>query len=144
MALISQVSALKSRVPFLNIFDGFRTSHEISKIDGIPDEVIKAMMPEDRIMAHKKRSLDPDHPVVRGTSQNPDVFFQAREASNTYYLNAPEIVQNTFDEFYNHTGRQYKLFDYVGHPEAEKVIVIMGSGQGPVMEAVNTMVKNVV
>ena len=142
MALISQVSALKSRVPFLNIFDGFRTSHEISKIDGIPDKVIKAMMPEDQIMAHKKRSLDPDHPVVRGTSQNPDVFFQAREASNTYYINTPEFVQETFEEFYKHTGRRYKLFDYVGHPNAEKVIIIMGSGQGPVMEAVNTMVNN--
>jgi pyruvate-ferredoxin/flavodoxin oxidoreductase len=141
-ALISQVATLKSRVPFLNIFDGFRTSHEISKIDGIPDDIIKDMMPEDEIMAHKKRSLDPDHPVIRGTSQNPDVFFQAREASNIYYDKVPGIVQETMDEFYAHTGRRYNLFDYVGHPKAEKVIVIMGSGQGPVMEAVDTMVKS--
>jgi pyruvate-ferredoxin/flavodoxin oxidoreductase len=141
-SLITQVVTLKSRIPFLNIFDGFRTSHEISKIDAIPDDIIKAMMPEDKIMDHKKRSLDPDHPVIRGTSQNPDVFFQAREAANSYYDNVPEIVQNTMDEFYEHTGRKYSLFYYVGHPEAEKVIVIMGSGQGPVMEAVETMVKN--
>ena len=138
-SLISQVATLKSRIPFLNIFDGFRTSHEISKIDAIPDDIIKAMMPEDKIMDHKKRSLDPDHPVVRGTSQNPDVFFQAREAVNLFYDKVPEIVQNTMDEFYEHTGRKYSLFYYVGHPEAEKVIVIMGSGQGPVMEAVETM-----
>ena len=141
-ALISQVATLKSRVPFLNIFDGFRTSHEISKIDSIPDDIIKAMMPEDKIMDHKKRSLDPDHPVIRGTSQNPDVFFQAREAANLYYDKVPGIVEKTMDEFYEHTGRKYSLFYYVGHPEAEKVVVIMGSGQGPVMEAVDTMVKN--
>ena len=141
-ALISQVATLKSRVPFLNIFDGFRTSHEISKIDGITDDIIEAMMPEDKIQEHKNRSLDPDHPVLRGTSQNPDVFFQAREAANGYYQKVPGIVQDTMDEFYQHTGRKYSLFYYIGHPEAEKVIVIMGSGQGPVMEAIDTMVKN--
>lgn len=141
-ALISQVATLKSRIPFLNIFDGFRTSHEISKIDAIPDDVISSMMPEDKIMDHKERSLDPDHPVIRGTSQNPDVFFQAREAANLYYDKVPEIVQETMDEFANHTGRKYSLFYYVGHPEAEKVIIIMGSGQGPVMEAVDTLVNN--
>ena len=141
-ALISQVATLKSRIPFMNIFDGFRTSHEISKIDDISDDVIKDMMPEDEIMAHKKRSLDPDNPVIRGTSQNPDVFFQAREAANLYYDKVPGIVEKTMDEFYKHTGRKYSLFYYVGHPEAEKVVIIMGSGQGPVMEAVDTMVKN--
>ena len=141
-ALISQVATLKSRVPFMNIFDGFRTSHEISKIDAIPDDIIKDMMPEDKIMEHKKRSLDPDNPVIRGTSQNPDVFFQAREAANSYYQKVPGIVQDTMNDFFKHTGRRYSLFYYVGHPEAEKLIVIMGSGQGPVMEAVDTMVKN--
>ncbi|MBE9490486.1 MAG: pyruvate:ferredoxin (flavodoxin) oxidoreductase [Bacteroidetes bacterium] len=140
-ALISQVATLRSRIPFLNIFDGFRTSHEISKIDAIPDEVIKAMMPEDKIMDHKKRSLDPDSPVIRGTSQNPDVFFQAREAANTYYDKVPEIVQDTMDEFYKHTGRRYSLFYYLGHPEAERVIIIMGSGEGAAREAVNAMVE---
>jgi pyruvate-ferredoxin/flavodoxin oxidoreductase len=141
-ALIAQVATLKSRVPFLNIFDGFRTSHEISKIDAIADETIVAMMPENNIMAHRKRSLDPDNPVIRGTSQNPDVFFQAREAANGYYDQVPDIVQETMDEFYKHTGRKYSLFHYVGHPEAERVVVIMGSGQGPVMETVETLVAN--
>jgi len=140
-ALISQVASLRTRVPFLNIFDGFRTSHEISKIDEIPDDIIKAMMPEDKIMEHKKRSLDPDHPVIRGTSQNPDVFFQAREASNPYYEKVPGVVQEVMDEFYKHTGRRYSIFYYLGHPEAERVIVIMGSGQGAVREAVEAMVN---
>jgi len=141
-ALISQVATLRSRVPFVNVFDGFRTSHEISKIDAIPDTVIKAMMPENEIMAHKKRSLDPDHPVVRGTSQNPDVFFQAREAANTFYEKVPSIVQKTMDDFYKHTGRQYNLFDYVGYPKAERIIIIMGSGEGAVKETVDTLVNN--
>ncbi len=141
-ALIAQVATLKSRVPFLNIFDGFRTSHEISKIDAISDETIKAMMPEDKIMEHKKRALDPDHPMIKGTSQNPDVFFQSREAANLYYDKVPVIVQETMDEFYAHTGRRYQPFQYIGHPEAEKVIIIMGSGQGPVREAIDTMNKN--
>ena len=140
-ALISQVSTLRSRIPFLNIFDGFRTSHEISKIDAIPDDIIKAMMPEDRIMDHKKRSLDPDNPVIRGTSQNPDVFFQAREAANVYYDRVPGIVQEVMDEFYQHTGRDYKLFDYVGHPQAERLIIIMGSGEGAVRETVDTLLS---
>tara|TARA_R110000787_G_scaffold17143_3_gene54114 strand:+ start:9804 stop:13337 length:3534 start_codon:yes stop_codon:yes gene_type:complete len=141
-ALISQVATLRSRIPFLNIFDGFRTSHEISKIDAIPDDIIKAMMPEDAIMAHRKRSLDPDNPVIRGTSQNPDVFFQSREAANLFYKNTPGIVQEVMDEFYEHTGRKYSLFYYIGHPEAERVIIIMGSGEGPVRETVDTMVNN--
>ncbi len=140
-ALISQVATLKTRVPFLNIFDGFRTSHEISKIDAIPDEVIKAMMPEDKITEHKKRSLDPDHPVVRGTSQNPDVFFQAREAANPQYARVPEVVIEVMEEFYTHTGRRYQLFDYIGDPQAERVIVIMGSGEGAVRETVETLVE---
>ena len=141
-ALISQVASLHTRVPFLNVFDGFRTSHEISKIDAIPDDIIEAMMPEDKIMEHKKRSLDPDHPVIRGTSQNPDVFFQAREASNPFYEKVPGVVQEVMDDFYKHTGRRYSLFYYLGHPEAERVIVIMGSGQGAVREAVEAMVNN--
>ena len=140
-ALISQVAALKSRVPFLNIFDGFRTSHEISKIDAISDEVIKEMMPEDEILKHKKRSLDPDTPVIRGTSQNPDVFFQAREAANSYYQRVPEIVQNTMDEFGKLTGRNYHLFEYIGNEDAERVVIIMGSGEGAVRETVETMIE---
>jgi pyruvate-ferredoxin/flavodoxin oxidoreductase len=139
-ALISQVATLKTRVPFLNIFDGFRTSHEISKIDAIPDDIITAMMPEDKIDQHKKRSLDPDHPVIRGTSQNPDVFFQAREAANLQYAAVPQVVQEVMEEFYTHTGRRYQLFDYLGHPEAERIIIIMGSGEGAVRETVETLV----
>ncbi len=141
-ALISQVATLRSRIPFLNIFDGFRTSHEISKIDGIPDDIIKAMMPEEEIMKHKKRSLDPDSPVIRGTSQNPDVFFQAREAANLHYERVPKIVQEVMDEFYQHTGRRYNLFDYEGHPEAERVVIIMGSGEGAVRETVDTLLNS--
>jgi pyruvate-ferredoxin/flavodoxin oxidoreductase len=141
-ALISQVATLKTRVPFLNIFDGFRTSHEISKIDGIPDEIIKAMMPEDKVMEHRKRSLDPDNPVLRGTTQNPDVFFQAREACNPFYDKVPGVVQQTMDEFYEHTGRRYNLFDYIGHPEAERVIIIMGSAEGPVKETLEVMLAD--
>ena len=140
-ALISQVTTLKTRVPILNIFDGFRTSHEISKIDAIPDDIIKAMMPEDKIMDHKKRSLDPDRPVLRGTTQNPDVFFQAREACNLFYDKVPGIVQEVMDEFYEHTGRKYNLFDYIGHPEAERVIIIMGSAEGPVKEALESLLS---
>ncbi len=140
-ALISQVATLRSRVPFLNIFDGFRTSHEISKIDAIPNDIIKAMMPEDKIMEHKKRSLDPDNPVIRGTSQNPDVFFQSREAANLYFEKVPGIVQDVMDDFYNHTGRRYSLFYYIGHPKAERVIIIMGSGEGAVKETVDTLVN---
>ena len=138
-ALISQVATLKTRVPFLNIFDGFRTSHEISKIDGIPDDIIKAMMPEDKVMEHRKRSLDPDNPVLRGSTQNPDVFFQAREAANLFYDKVPGVVQETMNEFYEHTGRRYNLFDYIGHPEAERVIIVMGSAEGPVKEALDVM-----
>jgi len=141
-ALISQVATLHSRIPFMNIFDGFRTSHEISKIDAIPDEVINAMMPENKIMAHRKHSLDPDNPVIRGTSQNPDVFFQAREAANGYYNRVPSIVQDVMNEFYEHTGRRYSLTYYIGHPEAERVTIIMGSGEGAVRETMEKMVAD--
>jgi pyruvate-ferredoxin/flavodoxin oxidoreductase len=141
-ALISQVATLNSRVPFLNIFDGFRTSHEIQKIDGITDDIIKAMIPQDKVMEFKGRALSPDKPVIRGTAQNPDVFFQAREAANLYYDAVPGIVQKAMDEFYQHTGRKYELFDYIGHPEAEKMIVVMGSGEGPIRETIETLVEN--
>ncbi len=135
-ALIAQVASLKSRVPFLNVFDGFRTSHEILKLDEIPDEVIRAMMPEEEINAFKARALNPEHPHITGTAQNPDVFFQAREAANKYYRRVPQIVKETMEAFAKYTGRQYKLFDYAGHPEAERIIVLMGSGRGAVKETV--------
>jgi len=136
MALISHVATLKSRIPFLHIFDGFRTSHEISKIDMIPDEVIAEMMPEDDIRAFRERCLNPQNPRIRGTAQNPDVFFQAREACNVYYNKLPQIVKETMEEFGKLTGRVYRPFDYVGHKDAERIIILMGSGVGPVEETV--------
>ena len=141
-ALITQVATLKARNPFLNIFDGFRTSHEIQKIDGITDDIISDMMPFDKVQEHRARALNPKNPVLRGTAQNPDVFFQAREAANLYFDQTPAIVQETMDEFYKHTGRKYELFDYIGHPEAERVVILMGSGTGPVIETIDTMVSN--
>jgi pyruvate-ferredoxin/flavodoxin oxidoreductase len=136
MALIAQASTLKSRVPFLNIFDGFRTSHEINKIDEIEDDTIKQMIPKSVVMAFKNRRMTPDNPVLRGTAQNPDVFFQAREAANLYYDKVPGIVKEEMVKFGKLTGRNYKLFDYIGAADATKVVILMGSGQGAVEETV--------
>lgn len=127
-ALISSAATLKARVPFLHFFDGFRTSHEINKIKLIDDDTMRAMLDEELIQAHRARGLTPDNPVLRGTAQNPDVFFQARESVNPFYLACPNIVQETMDQFAQLTGRHYRLFDYVGAPDAERVIVMMGSG----------------
>src|SRR5437763_5039828 len=127
-ALISQAATLESRVPFLHVFDGFRTSHEVMKIEELTDEQIRAMIDEQLIQAHRQRALTPDHPVMRGTAQNPDVFFQSRERANSFYTVTPEIVERTMTKFAGATGRQYQLFDYVGAPDAERVIVMMGSG----------------
>lgn len=134
MAMIATASSLKARIPFLNIFDGFRTSHELNKVQVIPDDVIRQMIDEEDVNKHRQRSLNPEHPVVRGTAQNPDVFFQSREAGNQFYTNAPEIVEGMMQKFEQLTGRSYKLFEYYGHPRAEHIIVIMGSGSGPVHE----------
>jgi len=127
-ALIGQAATLKSRVPFLHYFDGFRTSHEVSKIEELTDDDLRAMITDDLVAAHRKRALTPDHPLLRGTAQNPDAFFQAREACNPYYTACPGIVQQTMDEFARLAGRHYHLFDYFGAPDAERVMVIMGSG----------------
>ncbi len=132
-ALIAQASTLASRVPFLHFFDGFRTSHEVMKIDELPYDVMKEMIDNDLVRAHRARGLNPERPAIRGTSQNPDVFFAARETVNRYYLAAPEIVQKAMDKFAKLTGRSYHLFDYVGAPDAERVAILMGSG-APVME----------
>ena len=120
-ACISQASTLISRIPFLHFFDGFRISHEVQKITNIPDEVLKEMITNDMVISHRKRAMTPDNPVIRGSSQNPDVFFQARERCNEFYAKVPEIVQGQMDKFAKITGRQYKLFDYVGDPEAESL-----------------------
>jgi pyruvate-ferredoxin/flavodoxin oxidoreductase len=128
MAAIAQASTLRSRVPFLHFFDGFRTSHEVAKIEALSDADLRSLIDEHLINSYRNRALSPDHPVVRGTAQNPDTFFQAQEARNPFYDALPGIVQAEMDRFAALTGRQYKLFDYVGHPEAEKVVIIMGSG----------------
>ena len=136
MAMIATASSLKARVPFLNIFDGFRTSHELNKVNVIADEVIRQMIDEDAVNRHRQRALNPQHPFIRGTAQNPDVFFQSREAANEYYHNTPDIVERMMEKFEYLTGRSYKLFEYHGHPEAERIVIIMGSGVGPVHEIV--------
>lgn len=128
LACIAQAATLESRVPFLHFFDGFRTSHEVLKIEQLSNDDMLNMIDYDLILAHRKRALSPDNPFMRGSAQNPDVFFQCRETINPYYIACPGIVQNQMDKFAKITGRQYKLFDYVGHPEAERIIVIMGSG----------------
>ncbi|MDW8326698.1 MAG: pyruvate:ferredoxin (flavodoxin) oxidoreductase [Anaerolineales bacterium] len=127
-ALIATAATLEARVPFLHFFDGFRTSHEVMKIEALSDDDLRAMIDEELVRAHRARALTPERPVIRGTAQNPDVFFQAREAGNPYYRVCPAIVQNVMDKFADLTGRQYRLFDYSGAPDAERVIVIMGSG----------------
>lgn len=138
-ALISQAASLESRIPFLHIFDGFRTSHELKKIEMLPHDAIAAMIDNSKIVEHRKRAMSPDNPFLRGTAQNPDVFFQAREAVNPYYRATPEIVQQVMDRFAEQTGRQYRLFDYVGDPNAERVVVLMGSGAETAEETVEHM-----
>jgi pyruvate-ferredoxin/flavodoxin oxidoreductase len=137
MALIATAATFRSSVPFLNVFDGFRTSHEINEVNVISDDIIRAMINEEDVIRHRNRSLNPSNPFIRGTSQNPDVFFQSREAANQYYLNVPGIVEETMKKFASLTGRSYKLFEYHGHPEAENIIIIMGSGSGAVEETVD-------
>ncbi|APG23843.1 pyruvate:ferredoxin (flavodoxin) oxidoreductase [Syntrophotalea acetylenica] len=138
-ALIAQAATLRSRVPFLHFFDGFRTSHEIQKIEELTFDDMHAMLDEDLIGHHRARALSPDHPVLRGTSQNPDVYFQGRETVNRFYEATPGIVQEQMDKFAGLTGRQYRLVDYVGAADAEKVIVLMGSGADTVHETVDAM-----
>lgn len=128
MALIAHAATLEARVPFIHFFDGFRTSHEVNKIEQLSDEEIRAMIDDELVRAHRERGLSPDRPFIRGTAQNPDVYFQGRETVNPYYKACPGIVQKTMDRFAGITGRQYHLFDYFGDPEAERVIVVMGSG----------------
>jgi pyruvate-ferredoxin/flavodoxin oxidoreductase len=139
-ALISHAATLRSRIPFLHFFDGFRTSHEINKINVVDEALMAAMMPDELVLENRLRGLTPDAPTARGTAQNPDAFFQGREASNSYHNAVPGIVAATMDEFAEHTGRRYNLVDYHGAPDAERVIVIMGSGAGAVRETVDTLV----
>jgi pyruvate-ferredoxin/flavodoxin oxidoreductase len=136
LALIAHAAALESRIPFMHFFDGFRTSHEISKIEVLTEDDMRALINMDRVFEHRQRALSPDHPVLRGTAQNPDVYFQAREASNPYYEACPDKVQAVMDKFSQVVGRSYHLFDYVGAPDAERVIVMMGSGAETAHETV--------
>jgi pyruvate-ferredoxin/flavodoxin oxidoreductase len=138
-ALIAHAATLQSRVPFLHFFDGFRTSHEVNKIEELTHDDVRWMIEESLVQEHRRRALNPDRPVLRGSAQNPDVFFQAREAANPYYDAVPGIVQSKMDRFAERLGRSYHLFDYVGAPDACDVIVLMGSGAGAVEEAVERL-----
>jgi pyruvate-ferredoxin/flavodoxin oxidoreductase len=139
LAAIATRATLGSRIPFLHFFDGFRTSHEIQKVALLDDRVLQEMIPSDWIAAHRARALTPDRPVIRGTAQNPDVYFQAREAVNQYYADCPVVVQQAMDLFAQLTGRQYHLFDYYGDRDADRVIVLMGSGCETVQETVDAL-----
>ena len=136
MALICQTATFEARLPFLHFFDGFRTSAEINKIELLTEDDMRAMLDQELINASRKRALSPDHPVIRGTAQNPDVFFQERETVNTFYQNCPAIVQKAMDKFAKLTGRSYHLFDYCGAADAERVIILMGSGAETAEETV--------
>jgi pyruvate-ferredoxin/flavodoxin oxidoreductase len=135
-ALIAQAATLAGRIPVIHFFDGFRTSHEVAKIVAVEPETVRAMIDDAQVAAHRRRALSPEHPVIRGTSQNPDVFFQSRERANPFYDAFPEIVQTAMDRFAALTGRQYRLYDYVGAADAERVIVLMGSGAETAEETV--------
>ena len=139
LALISHAATLKSRVPFIHFFDGFRTSHEVSKIYELSEDDMRAMIDNELVYKHRERALNPDNPFIRGTAQNPDVYFQGRESANAYYNATPGIVQETMDRFHAITGRRYNLFDYYGDPEAEHVIIIMGSGADTVMQTIDAL-----
>ncbi|HGZ2185944.1 TPA: pyruvate:ferredoxin (flavodoxin) oxidoreductase, partial [Escherichia coli] len=138
-ALISQIATLKSRVPFIHFFDGFRTSHEINKIVPLADDTILDLMPQVEIDAHRARALNPEHPVIRGTSANPDTYFQSREATNPWYNAVYDHVEQAMNDFSAATGRQYQPFEYYGHPQAERVIILMGSAIGTCEEVVDEL-----
>ncbi len=140
-ACIAQAATLESRVPFLHYFDGFRTSHEVQKVHELSERDMRQMIDDDLVRAHRARALSPDHPVLRGTAQNPDVYFQGRETVNKFYDAVPGILQAQFDKFAELTGRQYNLFDYVGAPDAERVVVMMGSACDTMHELVEYLVS---
>lgn len=139
MAAIAHAATLESRVPFLHFFDGFRTSHEVAKMEELADDDLRALFSESAIEACRRRALTPDRPVLRGTAQNPDVFFQAREAANSFYDACAGIVERLLETFAERTGRRYRPFEYAGHPEAERVVVIMGSGAETAQETVEAL-----
>jgi len=136
-SLIAQASTLESRIPFIHFFDGFRTSHEVAKIELLEEDVMKALITDDLVKAHRRRALTPDRPMLRGTAQNPDVFFQNRETANHFYSRCPEIVQKNMDKFAELTGRQYKLYEYHGAKDADRIIIVMASAAQTIIETVN-------
>src|SRR5580704_6405141 len=136
LALVAQAATLATRVPFVHFFDGFRTSHELNTIEMLSDDDLRALVPAELVRAHRERGLTPERPFIRGTAQNPDVYFQARETVNPFYARVPEVVQDAMDRLGERTGRHYGLVDYSGHPEAERVVVVMGSGGETVRETV--------
>jgi pyruvate-ferredoxin/flavodoxin oxidoreductase len=140
-ALVAHAATLRTRVPFLHFFDGFRTSHEVDKIQLLDDADIRSVVRYSDVLDHRARGLTPERPVLRGSAQNPDVFFQAREASNEFYDAVPASVQGVFDELGSRTGRHYSLVEYHGAPDAERVVVLMGSGAGAVAEVVDELVR---
>jgi len=140
-ACIAQAAALEARVPFVHFFDGFRTSHEVNMIEPLSDDDLRALIDDKFVRQHRERAMSPDRPILRGTAQNPDVFFQAREACNPYYRACPTIVQDVMDRFGKRTGRKYNLFDYYGPTDAERVVILMGSGAGAAEEAVDGLRK---
>jgi len=141
LALVAQAATLEARIPFIHFFDGFRTSHEVGKIVPITDDTIRAMVDDKFIIAYRNNRMSPDRPVLRGSAQNPDVFFQAREACTPYHAAVPGIVQSVMERFAKLTGRAYRLFDYYGAPDAERLIVVMGSGAEAAEEAVDAMMR---
>jgi pyruvate-ferredoxin/flavodoxin oxidoreductase len=142
LALSAQAATLEGRLPVLHFFDGFRTSHEVAKIEGLETDTVRAMINEEAVLAHRRRALSPEHPVLRGSSQNPDVFFQARERINPFYVAFPRVMQSVMERFGQLTGRRYRLFDYVGAADAERVIVLMGSGAEVAHETVDHLLRH--
>jgi pyruvate-ferredoxin/flavodoxin oxidoreductase len=140
LAAVSHAASLETRLPFLHFFDGFRTSHEISDIETLGAEDLRALLNEDALAAHRARGLSPDRPVLRGSAQNPDIFFQSREAANSFYLDAPDTIESVLRRFAALTGRSYELYEYRGHPQAERVVAVMGSGVGALGEAADALI----
>src|SRR5699024_2722573 len=136
LALVAQAATLETRVPFLHFFDGFRTSHELNAVEPLADEDLRSLISVELVRDHRERALSPDRPFIRGTAQNPDVYFQARETVNPFYARVPGLVQDAMDRLAEQTGRRYGLIDYSGHPEAERAIVVMGSGGETARETV--------
>src|SRR5690348_14350589 len=139
LAVVAQAATLATRVPFVHFFDGFRTSHELNTIETLADEDLRVLVPYEPVRAHRARALSPEHPFIRGTAQNPDVYFQARETVNPFYARVPDVVEEAMAELGARTGRAMHIVEYAGHPEAERVVVVMGSGAETVLETVEAL-----